>query len=395
MKVSAFINETLSKDSIALSQVRKYQEWNGVSDINDKRGYIVFPSAEVTTGKLIHRRGYEDDLEHKGANFEKYTAQAQSFCWIKDGYLCVRSQTIFDNQGRSIKETLSYRGSRAEPIEITKDPDKMGPWAKRVLEKEIERIDEPVARVSNDAAVVHSAHWCLQTLPAIDFIRRIGLLNEVKLALPPLKDWQIEMLEFFKIPLDRVLQLPENVYSCSTLLHVSPPDRYLEMFFHPEQFRMYDSFSTHLIDPAPSPKRIYLTRFDVDRRKLDQELELIETLKTLGFKSYTMGLLGFKDQLEVFRDATFMLGAHGSSFTGMLFSAYKPVICELFPIAPMPRNHAFHMRTIAVLRGYTYAGYFIPPYYRDPDTHHLRCSLNVPDCARYVKSLLAEYENVL
>jgi capsular polysaccharide biosynthesis protein len=390
MKVSEFVAKVASGSPVQISRLRQFEPWGSSVDYDLKRAFIVEPSVQRHLDTLIHQPGCEKQLSERGAYISSYAAKALAFCWFEDVLFCVRSQAIFLEDGRGIEETLKFKGANRSPVELERPAERMAPWARRMLPQQIERLDEAVVRVANDAWTSYG-HWHLQVLPAIDFLKGIGLLNEVRLALPKLKRWQLESLDYFGIPRERVLELPTGVYSCRRILYVSVPDRHLEMFFHPKQLMLYERFCQRRA-PLDKLQRVYLSRLDASRRRLDTELELIELLRTLGFRSYAPALLTYEQQIELATHASCIVAPHGSALTNALFAPKGTPICELHTLGALPRDHAFHFRMAASLRQQPYAAYFSADHYRHPDTRELRWRVDAGHCARFVNELLQRFD---
>lgn len=82
--------------------------------------------------------------------------------------------------------------------------------------------------------------------------------------------------------------------------------------------------------PKKDRKNIYVSRYDVKIRRINNETQLLEKLKKYNFESYQLSKLSFKEQIELFSKANIIVGAHGAGFTNLLFSTEKSKLIEIF-----------------------------------------------------------------
>jgi len=75
--------------------------------------------------------------------------------------------------------------------------------------------------------------------------------------------------------------------------------------------------------------RIYISRKKARARDVLTEQRLLDELRPLGFRSYTLEDLSVEEQIALFRDAEFVVGPHGAGFTNIMFSDDVGVV-ELF-----------------------------------------------------------------
>lgn len=391
MNVDQAANLWRQKKGVKYSLQSKMTPWDGTSSA---AGMVacVHPSVNVSLGPLRFGGMPVSVLEERGVLFSEYESRPLFFSCLENTYFSVRDQTVFLPDGRAVHETMKFKGPFKEAVEFQKPVEEMAPWARSLIDTEIVNLDEPIIRVGNEA-MSNYGHWHLQVLPAIDFVIKSGLIDYGRIALPLLSSWQLESYDKAGFPREKLLQLPAMVYYCRKLLHVSLSDRQLEMNFHPLQFGLYDKYRIAKQDPKRR-ERVYLTRLDSSRRKMDSELELIEALRTLGFRSYTMALLDYGEQIAVANNASVIVSQRGAALTNLLFSPATTPICELYTFGSMPKLHAYHFRNAARLRDHPYAAYFSPDYTRSPRDKELHWTIDVPDCTRFIKSFIREYETV-
>lgn len=77
-------------------------------------------------------------------------------------------------------------------------------------------------------------------------------------------------------------------------------------------------------------KKIYISRLFANYRKIENENEIINTLKNKGYGIYYLENMSVKDQIELFSNALIVLGSHGAGFSNIVFCPQHTLICELF-----------------------------------------------------------------
>ncbi len=77
-------------------------------------------------------------------------------------------------------------------------------------------------------------------------------------------------------------------------------------------------------------KRVYISRADIGTRVILNENEIIDRLKKLGFEKVILSDLKIFDQIELFLNTEFVIGAHGAGFSNLIFVNNCSII-EIFP----------------------------------------------------------------
>ena len=69
------------------------------------------------------------------------------------------------------------------------------------------------------------------------------------------------------------------------------------------------------------PKKIYISRSDAKIRFVSNEPQLADVLTNFGFETIAMsGLSSIPDQINLFRNAQYIIGAHGAAFANLAFT---------------------------------------------------------------------------
>lgn len=78
-----------------------------------------------------------------------------------------------------------------------------------------------------------------------------------------------------------------------------------------------------------STARILISRARSSSRRIRNEAQLVQALKTLGFEKYTLEEMSPHDQVDLFAQAEFVVAPHGAGLANLLFSSQTAVV-ELF-----------------------------------------------------------------
>ena len=86
------------------------------------------------------------------------------------------------------------------------------------------------------------------------------------------------------------------------------------------------------LDGAPKergPERIYISRSQAGCRRVANESELIDFLKTQGFTIVHLEHLPIADQAHLFAEAHVVMGPHGSGFANLIFARPGTQVIEI------------------------------------------------------------------
>lgn len=338
------------KHSSSINQIAK--DW--CNSETKYAGYIVLhDSTTITVGELdFYPPQYDKALRQVDFVHNSYLSNIIAFKQLNNVHYCGKSSLIIDEEGLPVMPSSRFKGRIHYVHPLYSDDVDFMRYKDDLDSTHIRVVDEPVVRVVNSDSINNYGHWHLQTLPSIKFLEDLGILGDMYLLLPSLKPWQSSSLRFWFGNSLNILEVRKEVILCKELIHISAADRFDEAKFNGNQFSLYtEKFSSS----APlDGSYIYLTRLDSSRRRVSNELELIEVIKSLGFKSYTMGVLAYKEQIDIMKDARVIIGPHSSSIVNHLFAGSASKVCELHCLAALPGMHASHMRNSALISGKSY-----------------------------------------
>lgn len=191
-------------------------------------------------------------------------------------------------------------------------------------------------------------HWMFDVLPRLKILESKINLNEIDYFLFPAlkKKFQIETINYLNIP-------EKKRISSITFRHIQT-DMAIAVD-HPYVFEnnpsveiqnlpmwILDYLRNKFLNKVNSKK--FLTKFYIDRkdsnsnhvRKIINEDEIKEYLISKGFSIISLSDLDFEDQVNLFSNATQIVGLHGAGFANLTFCNPKTLALELKPVGAGP-----------------------------------------------------------
>lgn len=101
-------------------------------------------------------------------------------------------------------------------------------------------------------------------------------------------------------------------------------------------------------------RRIYISRRDAFKRKVENELELLPLLTRFGFEVLQMEKLNFKEQRELMRETQVLMSIHGAGLANLIFMPEGSKVIELHPDVER-YNSCFYHLAAAIGRYYFYS----------------------------------------
>jgi hypothetical protein len=164
-------------------------------------------------------------------------------------------------------------------------------------------------------------HWIYDIIPQL-IINDISE-NTICITLPLKFSFQIDSLRYFA-PNSKIYS-DEGIYKINKLLISYPTTSLLmpkEFVF--DFFRKKESFTNNLYS------NIYISRKKGFKRRILNESSLIKYLKSIDFKVYALEDITFTEQINIFKSAKFIISAHGSGLTNIIFSSPLCNIIEIY-----------------------------------------------------------------
>ena len=193
-------------------------------------------------------------------------------------------------------------------------------------------------------------HWLFDVLPRINILEKHIDINEIDFFLfPDLNErFQKESLDLLDIPYNkRVSSITHRHIQTDLTITVDHPyvvknDPSIEIQNLPNWILKYlrDKFFNHE-NNNKFPDKFFIDRSDSKSnhrhlRKIINEKEIKEFLIKKGFSIITLGDLSFIDQINLFKNASQIIGLHGAGFANLTFCQPKTHVIELKPISAGP-----------------------------------------------------------
>lgn len=111
-------------------------------------------------------------------------------------------------------------------------------------------------------------------------------------------------------------------------------------------------FAHYGLSKAENPqRRLYITRRNARHRRVKNETEVDALLREFGFEVIELERLSFREQLELFQQASFVAGPHGAGLVATVFSG--PLTLLAFYATQCPPNY-FHTQAHALGQRHLY-----------------------------------------
>ena len=171
-------------------------------------------------------------------------------------------------------------------------------------------------------------HWVFDVLARIRFYEPIIDQLDYVLISDNVPDNFISLLPLFNISIDKIIKVKANQklhikYLYSSTLTGSEGRSSLKDI----------QYLTKKLNPTVAGngnQKFYLKRGNAAQRNISNEKEIIEILEKMDFTILDPGLLSFKEQMETFKDADFVISFHGAALFNLLFVPKNCKVLELF-----------------------------------------------------------------
>lgn len=187
--------------------------------------------------------------------------------------------------------------------------------------------------LSGWAAKNYYYHWVFEALPKLHILKSSGEFDNVDYFLIPSMAfrYQREYLEQLGITADKIINEEDVHHIQADELIVTS---HVKLFDHHPKWIcdfLYNSFVGN-IKPVTPQKLVYVARGDAARsRRVENEQQLIEMLKSYGFQTYYLSMLSVKEQVELFNSARVIVGAHGGGLSNYVFCQSGTKVLEFYP----------------------------------------------------------------
>jgi hypothetical protein len=182
------------------------------------------------------------------------------------------------------------------------------------------------------AAKYYYFHWMFDAMTKLELLRASGLFDTVDYFLVPNYDCKFhkEYLAYFNIPEHKIInsQLEDHIQADNLI--VSSEVRLEE---HLPTW-CCDFFYKNFVRSAAKKRgrRIYIARGDAVRsRKVSNEAEVIEVLRSQGFEILYLTKVSVIDQVKIFNEADLIVAVHGGGLSNLVYCEPDTTVLEIFP----------------------------------------------------------------
>lgn len=214
-----------------------------------------------------------------------------------------------------------------------------------VPDEVMQRVAVDTARVvppSTDANVIIGCntayhnyfHWITQAVPAIDHaVNREGQAERICVALPPLNEWQEELLRLLDLGGVRRLTIDDKhrQYALGKVEYSEILNGGTAFSQSATTRHSYARLREAVARPASRDRKLYVARIDLTTRPMRNEAAVIQEVERRGFEVVTPGSLPLAEQIALFRGANLVVGPHGAGLTNIVFCEPGTIVYELLP----------------------------------------------------------------
>lgn len=194
----------------------------------------------------------------------------------------------------------------------------------------LEKREERIAVIAAPGGNCNYFHWMFDVLPRIEILKKSGIEYD-KIYLTALsRPFHKQTLALFcGLDPDKIIWAKNKTHlQASTLIVPSLPSH----------SGVVPLWTAELLREKIQPnletyqdKKIYISRKNALLRRVVNEEELIEKLKSLGFEIVCLENLRVEDQAKLFASSKVIVAPHGASLTNLIFCQKGTKLIELFP----------------------------------------------------------------
>ena len=202
------------------------------------------------------------------------------------------------------------------------------------------RIRGKVFNLSQGATGNNYFHFLFDIIPKIYLLSSKMNIDEIDyFYISDPKIWQIKILKLLGISKKKLLSSKKNNHIYVDEIYVVDHPWYRSGYVHEEvkkipQWIIYKHRENFLNKSKKyTNKRIFLDRSQsqYNHCQISDLNEINDLIAKKKFKSYKPELLSFKNQINLFKSSSIIMGAHGASFTNIIFCKPKTKIIEIIP----------------------------------------------------------------
>ena len=251
---------------------------------------------------------------------------------------------------------------------------------------EIEKVSGTVAILANEYAYGNFSHWTFDLLPKIGLLEKTTGLDAIDFFYVGYEErpYQIETLLQLNIPREKIRRFSSSSHINAKELIVPRLSGYSRTY---HRKWVLDYLQTKLgskVSLWPA-RKLFISRGDATFRILKQEAELFQLLEKHGFERIELAGLSLPKTIDLFTDATSVVGAFGSGLMNIAFCHPKTRVVEIVN----PKFYNCYHWYLSTSRNLHHAVYFGNERVlkREYVTSQLTSdiSIDVQDCYNFIK----------
>lgn len=184
--------------------------------------------------------------------------------------------------------------------------------------------------LSTASSSLNYYHFLLDMVPKFaDFSDYIDQFDKIIFS-GPKSQFLVDFLNIFNIS-DKsiIMENKSAIFACNSLV-VGPRSQVGN-----PTVRVINSIRSLFQDknffPPNFPSKIYISRSNASRRRIKNEKQLFDSLSNFGFEMIRLEEYSLNDQVNLFRNAEFIIGPHGAGLANLVFCKPATKVIELFP----------------------------------------------------------------
>ena len=184
-------------------------------------------------------------------------------------------------------------------------------------------------------------HWMFDILPRLLLVEECYSLKNVDFFyLPKLQKWQKDTLSIFDIDFKKVINSQKIRHVQADNIICTSHPWYKEGYILKEAKKLPEWIINEISEKYDGFEKKFNCgeNFYIDRREskynhcqIINDDEIIDYLKKRDFSIYKIGELSFFEQIYLFKNAKFIIGAHGAAFANLIFCKPKTKVIDIIP----------------------------------------------------------------
>lgn len=210
------------------------------------------------------------------------------------------------------------------------------PIAQQKLPLQAKKLKGRVAYLSNTAST-HYGHWMRMMLPTLRIYQKYQSLDEIDYFyigdIPQIPRFVSECFEFLGIPSHKIIHQPcKGDQTLVALTEWSPQLNGLHYIdYGSYQFtRDLVLSQLDLSENCCYNSRVYITRGDVNWRKVTNEADVFELLRAYDVEFRVFDQISILEQAQIIYHADVIIAPHGSALTNLIFGKPSSKVLEIF-----------------------------------------------------------------